>query len=284
MRSPYLHINYDDFNIIIKKLQIILLNLLKTYILILKFSYKETDMKTVIVTGASRGIGKSIALRFAKEKVHMAITCRHNTDMLNEVKDKILKLGSDCICYTGDLSLSDNVNDLFNIIEKTYGNVDILINNAGISYIGLINTMSDKDWHNVMGSNTDSMFYCCRAAIPYMLKKHSGRIINISSVWGNYGASCEAAYSASKGAVNTFTKALAKELAPSGISVNALACGFIDTDMNNCFTDEEKQDIIQDIPAGRMGTAEEIADTVYAISCFSPYITGQIITADGGWC
>lgn len=101
-------------------------------------------MKTVIVTGASRGIGKSIALRFAKEKVHMAITCRHNTDMLNEVKDEILKLGSDCICYTGDLSLSDNVNDLFNIIEKTYGNADILINNAGISYIGLINTMSDK--------------------------------------------------------------------------------------------------------------------------------------------
>lgn len=240
-------------------------------------------MKTVVVTGASRGIGKAISLRFARERVHMAIACRNNRDMLNDVKKQINMLGSDCICYTGDLSLSDNVNEFFNIINEAYGNVDILINNAGVSYIGLINDMSDKDWHNVMASNMDSMFYCCRSALRYMLKKHSGRIINISSVWGSFGASCEAAYSASKGAVNAFTKALAKEAAPNGIAVNALACGLIDTDMNSCLTDEEKQDIIQSIPAGRMGNTEEIADSVYAISLLSPYITGQIITADGGW-
>ncbi len=240
-------------------------------------------MKSVVVTGASRGIGRAIALRFAKERVHLAIACRHNSHLLHEVKKQAEELGSDCICYTGDLSSSENADSFFNKIENAYGRVDILINNAGISHVGLLNDMSDQEWHKVMSNNADSVFYCCRASLRHMLREHSGRIINISSVWGNNGASCEVAYSASKGAVNAFTKALAKEVAPNGIAVNALACGLIDTDMNNNLSDEEKQDIIQDIPIGRMGCAEEIADSVYAISLLSPYITGQIITADGGW-
>lgn len=239
-------------------------------------------MKTVIITGASRGIGKAAALRFAKEKVHMVITCRNNSRLLESVRLKVNSLGSDCIAYTGDLSISGNVKELFALVKKTYGDADILINNAGISHIGLLHDMSDTEWHNVIGSNLDSVFYCCREAIPSMIRKQSGCIINISSIWGEYGASCEVAYSASKGAINAFTKALAKELAPSKIPVNAISCGVIDTDMNSSFTDEEKKELINAIPAGRFGTPDEIADIIYSLSIQSPYLTGQIITACGG--
>lgn len=239
-------------------------------------------MKTVIITGASRGIGKAAALRFAKEKVHMAITCRNNSRLLESVRLKVNLLGSDCISYTGDLSISGNVKELFALVKKTYGDADILINNAGISHMGLLHDMSDTEWHNVIGSNLDSVFYCCREAIPSMIRKQSGCIINISSIWGECGASCEVAYSASKGAINAFTKALAKELAPSKIPVNAISCGVIDTDMNSSFTDEEKKELINAIPAGRFGTPDEIADIIYSLSIQSPYLTGQIITACGG--
>lgn len=239
-------------------------------------------MKTVIITGASRGIGKATALRFAKENVHMAITCRKNSDMIEAVKHEVMSLGSDCITYTGDLSLSGNVKELFTAVREAFGDTDILINNAGISHIGLLHDMSDEEWRNVFGSNMDSVFYCSREAIPSMISKKSGCIINVSSIWGEYGASCEVAYSASKGALNSFTKALAKELAPSGISVNAVSCGIIDTDMNSVFTPEEKKEMTNDIPAGRLGTPEEIADMIYSLSLQSPYLTGQIITACGG--
>ena len=240
-------------------------------------------LKTVIITGASRGIGRSIALRFAKENVRMVITCKENSSMLEEVKNEVLALGSDCITFTGDLSISDNVKHLKNLVETTYDDVDILINNAGISYTGLIHDMTDAAWHNVIGSNLDSVFFCCREFIPYMISKQNGRIINISSIWGEHGASCEVAYSASKGAVNAFTKALAKELAPSNISVNALACGMIDTDMNSHLSNEEQDSIIDSIPAMRIGTPDEVAEAVYSLSTQSNYLTGQIITMDGGW-
>ncbi len=240
-------------------------------------------MKSIIVTGASRGIGKAIALRYAKEKCHLVITCKKNTEMLKEVQNQILSLGSDCITYTGDLSLSSNVNELFNFTAAAYGNVDILINNAGYSHIGLMHNMSDDDWSKIMGNNLDSVFYTCRAALPGMISNKSGCIINISSVWGIHGASCEVAYSASKGAVNAFTKALAKEVAPSGIRVNAIACGYIDTDMNSHLSTEDAESLYEEIPIGRAGTPEEIADAVYNLSLQSPYLTGQIITMDGGW-
>lgn len=239
-------------------------------------------MKTVVITGASRGIGKETALRFAAEKVHMVITCRTESKLLNAVRQDVIRNGSDCICYTGDLSRPDNVKELFELTRNAYGDADVLINNAGISHIGLLHDMTDDEWNNVINTNISSVFYCCREAIPAMIRKKSGCIINISSIWGEYGASCEVAYSASKGALNAFTKALAKELAPSNIPVNAVSCGIIDTDMNSVFTSEEKKEMISDIPAGRFGTPHEIARLIYSLSTQSPYLTGQIITACGG--
>ena len=159
-----------------------------------------------------------------------------------------------------------------------------MVNNAGIAHIGLLSDMTPDEWHHIMHTNLDSCFYTCRLAIPLMLKKHSGKIINISSVWGNMGASMEVAYSASKGGVNSFTKALAKELAPSNICVNAIACGAIDTDMNRCFSEEDLQLLAEEIPCDRLGDPAEVADLAIYLANAPAYLTGQIITIDGGWC
>ena len=143
--------------------------------------------------------------------------------------------------------------------------------------------MGDDEWRRVIDTNLSSVFYCCRAAIPPMISRKSGRIINISSMWGNSGASCEAAYSASKAGVNGLTKALAKELAPSNIQVNAIACGIIDTAMNACFSEEELSALKEEIPAGRLGTPEEVAELAFTLAENHPYLTGQIIGLDGGY-
>ena len=143
--------------------------------------------------------------------------------------------------------------------------------------------MSYTEWQNVMSTNLDSVFLTSKFAVPKMLANHRGKIINISSIWGNVGASMEVAYSASKGAVNSFTKALAKELAPSNIQVNAIACGMIDTDMNSCFSEEDLYSIIEEIPADRIGQPEEVAKLCHMLAEAPEYLTGQIITMDGGW-
>ena len=191
----------------------------------------------VLITGASHGIGKAAAERFAKEGCTLILNCRQSVEELSALEFYLKKNYSvDCISLIGDVSSPDFVKEMFEKTMERFGGIDILINNAGISHIGLLGDMSNEEWHRVMGINLDSVFYCCREAIPYMLSKKSGSIVNVSSVWGNIGASMEVAYSASKGAVNSFTKALAKELAPSNIRVNAAAFGTIDTRMNSCFS------------------------------------------------
>ena len=175
-----------------------------------------------------------------------------------------------------------NAQDVARLFSEI-NHLDVLVNNAGISYGGLLSDMSAEDWHKVMAVNLDSCFYTSKHAIPLMLKKHSGRIINISSVWGNVGASMEVAYSASKGGINAFTKALAKELAPSNIQVNAIACGVIDTSMNACFTAEDMVALTEEIPADRIGKPEEVAHLSLQLAQAPTYLTGQIITLDGGW-
>lgn len=172
---------------------------------------------------------------------------------------------------------------LFDDAVSRFGSIDVLINNAGISHIGLLQDMSIDEWNNIISINLTSVFSCCKLAIPYMLRAGHGSIINISSVWGVAGASCEVAYSATKGGINAFTKALAKELAPSGINVNAIACGVMDTEMNSCFTDEEIKNIIEEIPAGRMGCPDEAAALALSLSEGSSYLTGQVIVLDGGY-
>lgn len=240
---------------------------------------------TILITGASRGIGKAIAIRFAQEGCSLIINCSKSANALIELKKELEEnYRISVLASIGDIGDFTYVQQLFEEIQTEFGGVDIVVNNAGISHIGLLSDMSPEEWKHLMDVNLSSIFYTSKFAIPYMLSKHRGKIINISSVWGNVGASCEVAYSASKGGMNTFTKALAKELAPSNIQVNAIACGCIDTEMNQCFSEEERQDLINEIPAGRFGTPEEVASLVYSLAEQHNYLTGQIITLDGGWC
>lgn len=237
--------------------------------------------KTALITGASRGIGKAIAQTFAQNGYHLILTCISSIEALRDYASYLEKTYSiSCQAFRVDAGNYEEVSRLFQNISD----LDVLVNNAGIAHIGLLSDMSAQDWHHMMHTNLDSCFYTCKHAIPLMLKKHSGRIINISSVWGNVGASMEVAYSASKGGVNAFTKALAKELAPSNIQVNAIACGAIDTDMNRCFSEEDLQLLAEEIPCDRLGQPSEVADLALYLTNAPAYLTGQILTIDGGWC
>ena len=237
--------------------------------------------RNVLITGASRGIGKSIAKAFAKQGDNLILTCLNSIEDLEKYAAELEKeFGIRVRAAKCDMSDYEAVKALFADIDD----LDILINNAGVAYIGLLTDMEKEDWDRVLGTNLDAVFFTSKFAVPMMLKKHSGRIINISSVWGNVGASCEVAYSASKGGVNSFTKALAKELAPSGIAVNAIACGVIDTDMNRQhLSDEDLEELKNEIPMDRLGRAEEVAELTVKLSDAPSYMTGQIITIDGGW-
>lgn len=239
--------------------------------------------RTVLISGASRGIGKAIALKFASEKYNICINCKTNKDLLEELKKTILDGGCDCMSFVGDVSVPDVAKEMYESIYKHFNKVDIVVNNAGISYIGLLQDMSFEEWDQVIRTNLYSVFNCSKFAIDSMVRNKFGKIINISSVWGNVGASCEVAYSSSKGAVNSFTRALAKELAPSNIQVNAISCGMIDTDMNSSFDISEKEEIINSIPAMRIGEASEVADLVFYLASAPSYINGQIIGIDGAW-
>lgn len=240
--------------------------------------------KTILITGASHGIGKAIATRFASEGFSLILNCRRDTVLLQEHADALHRsYGVQTAVIPGDVSDHDDVCRLFAQAEETFGGVDVLVNNAGISHIGLLSDLSIDEWNRVIATNLTSVFSCCHEAIPYMIHQKSGCIINISSVWGNTGASCEVAYSASKGGVNSFTKALAKELAPSNITVNAIACGVIDTRMNSCFDADERAALEDEIPMGRYGTPEEVAALAWQLATAPAYLTGQILTIDGGW-
>lgn len=238
-------------------------------------------LKTALITGASRGIGRAAAETFAAAGYNLILTCHSS---MTELEALVGHLHSQyhisCRAVQADAGKPDDIAQIFRTVES----LDVLVNNAGISHIGLLTDMTDEQWHRVMAVNLDACFYTCRAAIPIMLKKHSGRIINVSSVWGSQGASMEVAYSASKGGVNAFTKALARELAPSNIQVNAIACGVIDTAMNGCLTQSELTKLREEIPADRLGTPGEAAQLILQIAQAPEYMTGQIITMDGGWC
>lgn len=240
--------------------------------------------KTVLITGASHGIGTAIAKQFAKAGCPLVINCHKSAQALFDLKEELESTYHiPVLASVGDIGDSAYTEMLFAKIQQTFGGVDIVINNAGISHIGLLTDMTTEEWDRIMHVNIHSAFYTSRLAIPFMLEKKAGKIINISSVWGNIGASCEVAYSASKGALNTFTKALAKELAPSNIQVNAIACGCIDTRMNACFSQEERRNLEDEIPMGRFGTPEEVAELTFFLASGCDYLTGQILTLDGGW-
>lgn len=238
------------------------------------------NQRTVLITGASRGIGRAIAEAFARENCSLILTCGQSMEALQQFADSLrANYHVSCHAVRADMGCEADVQALFSQINT----LDVLVNNAGIAHIGLLTDMTSAQWHRIMSVNLDSCFYTCRAAIPLMLRKHSGKIINISSVWGAQGASMEVAYSASKGGMNAFTRALAKELAPSNIQVNAIACGVIDTAMNSCLSPEDMASLRAEIPADRLGTPEEVAQLVLQTANAPAFMTGQIITIDGGW-
>ena len=237
--------------------------------------------RTVLVTGASRGIGRAIASAFAAEGDRLIITCsRSEQELLNFKKELEETFHTEVLASVGDISSFEYVEQLFEQITERFGGVDVLINNAGISYIGLLVIY---EWNQNGSKKHKSEITTSSLVITHMMQEKKRKIINISSVWGIAGASCEVAYSACKGGINSFTKALAKELAPSNIQVNAIACGVIDTQMNACFSEEERAELADEIPAGRFGTPEETAHLAVQLATGNEYLTGQIITLDGGW-
>ena len=242
------------------------------------------NQKTILITGASRGIGRSAAFLFASRHYHVFLNCNTSIHELKQVHETI-----ECSCpgastlVPGDVGDPDAVAQIFQQIYRHCDCLDGLVNNAGISHIGLLSDMSTSEWNRILNTNLSSVFYCCREAIPPMVSKKAGHIINISSRWGTSGASCEAAYSAAKSGVHGLTRALAKELAPSNIQVNAIACGVIDTAMNAQLDEEERKILKQEIPAGRFGQPGEVAEMIWNVAAAPAYMTGQIIGLDGGF-
>ena len=246
----------------------------------------ENNKKTALVTGSSRGIGEASAKALAKSGFStIAITARKDNEGLIKVKSDIEKdfPETHVLTYLGDVADEAFVEQLSKDILEKEGRLDVLVNNAAVSYVGLIQDMTLTEWQRIMNVNLTSVFLLSRAFIPSMLQNGGGRIINISSMWGRVGASCEAAYSASKGGVEALTKSLAKELSRSSIAVNAIAPGVVDTVMNDNLSDEEKEALSEEIPLGRFATAEEIADLVCYLSKAPFYLTGQVIGIDGGF-
>ena len=242
-------------------------------------------MKNVLVTGATGDIGVAIAEKFAKEGYNVAVHTFSKPEEANELCTKLTcSYGVKSVSVQADLSKEEQVKEMFSVLHKNFGEIDILINNAGISSVMMLCDTSVSEWDRVHDINLKSAFLCSKEASENMVHNKWGRIINISSVWGVAGASCEVAYSSSKSALIGFTKALAKELAPSGITVNCVCPGIIDTKMNSHLSPDEIASICDEIPVGRMGKAEEVAHGVFFLAHEnSSYITAEILNINGGW-
>lgn len=237
--------------------------------------------KRAIITGASRGIGKAIAERLAMEGYSLLINCRSSFGLLDELTDRLSKI-TECTAVHGEIGASELEDFLGNKESCALGEI-FLINNAGISGIKLFQDVSEQELTDMLEANLLSMLRLSRTLIPYLLKSTNGRILNISSVWGVCGASMETVYSMTKGGINSFTKALGKELAPSHVPVNALALGAVDTDMNAWLSTEERRSLEEEIPYGRMARGEEVAELAVNILKSPSYLTAQVIGFDGGW-
>ena len=242
--------------------------------------------KGVLITGGSRGIGRELCITFARNGYNVITTYHNSQDKIDSLKEELSGFDVHFTAYRTDNSKFENAKSLLDQILKDYPEytIDVLINNASVSIVGLAQDLEKDSWERLWNTNVTSVISMCKECIPLMLKQGYGKIINISSVWGNIGASCETAYSATKGAVNSYTKALARELAPSNIQVNAIAPGIIDTDMNSHLSKAELSEIADEIPAGRIGKTKDVANLALMLATSSDYLTGQIITVDGGWC
>ena len=236
-------------------------------------------MKTVLITGASRGIGRETARKFHDNGYNVIINYNKNEKAAKELQSML----PNSIAIKADVSVESEVKAMIDTAIEKFGFIDVVVNNAGISQQKLFTDITTEEWNTMMEINLNSLYFTCKYAVPYMVRQKQGKIINISSMWGVSGASCEVHYSTAKAAVIGFTKALAKELGPSGIQVNAVAPGAIMTDMCSNF-DEETLDMIKDeTPLGRIGTAEDVANSIFFLaSDQADFITGQVISPNGG--
>lgn len=244
---------------------------------------KSLANKTAVVTGASRGIGRAIAIKLAAEGANIILNYRSSIKSVEEVMAEINALGGKAVAVQGDVSSFAEAEKIIKAAVENFGSLDILVNNAGITKDGLLMRMKEEDFDSVIETNLKGTFNCIRHATPIMMKQRSGRIVNMSSVVGVAGNAGQVNYSASKAGVIGITKSAAKELASRGITVNAVAPGFIQTDMTDVLSDKVKEDILSGIPLKRLGRPEEIADLVsFLVSDSGSYITGQVININGG--
>ena len=245
---------------------------------------KELSMSVVLITGSSRGIGAACARAFAKAGYDVAVNYRRSEEEAHELTQELCSLGVQALCVQADVADSAQVQKMFETVNEELGAVDVLVNNAGISHVGLLSEMTDEEWDRLIAADLSGTFYCSRAALPAMIRHKSGVIVNIASMWGEVGASCETAYSAAKAGVIGLTKALAKEVGPSGIRVNAVSPGVVMTDMMHDFTDEDIKALKEETPLGVLGKPEDIAETVlYLASDKARFITGQVVSVNGGF-
>ena len=235
-------------------------------------------MKRILISGGSRGIGRALVEAFCAQGDQVAFIYRHAHDAAQTLAQKT---GAVALC--GDISKPHDVSRLLSEAKEALGGIDVLVNNAGISLISLIQDVTDEAWREILDTNLSGAFYLCRGVVPCMVAKGQGRIINIGSMWGQVGASCEVAYSAGKAGLRGLTMALAKELAPSGITVNCVEPGVIDTDMNATLGAETLAELVAETPMGRLGTPEDVAAAVlFFASDAASFVTGQILGVDGG--
>lgn len=236
-------------------------------------------MKTALITGASKGIGAAIALKLSQDGFYTIINYNSNNELAGKIAQK-----TGGLAVQADVSDRQQVESMIKLVNEKTGGVDVLVNNAGISVSGLFTDITPEQEQRLWGINVGGTFNCTKAVLPYMINKKYGKIINISSMWGQVGASCEVHYSTSKAAIIGFTKALAKELGLSGINVNCVAPGVIMTDMNSCYTQETLDCLKEETPLERLGTPEDVAEAVsFLASDKSSFITGQIFGVNGGF-
>lgn len=242
-------------------------------------------MKTALITGASGGIGSALAVAFAQQGYAVALNYNNSEEKARRLADVITEsYRVPALAVKCDVSDYTQVCNMFSVIEENFGGADVLLNNAGISEQSLFTDITAEQWRRMMGINLDSVFHCCKSALPYMISKKSGVIINISSMWGQTGASCEVHYSTAKAGIIGLTKALAKEVGPSGVRVNAIAPGVVMTDMMSSFSEEDVCQLKDETPLQKLGTPKNIADAaVFLASQKAEFITGQILGVNGGF-